>query len=408
MSQHWLIVEDALKNRKGHWLEYVLTFREGLAALGHEVTVLAERSAEKHIAELDGVQCVLPTSIWERMGDGAGRMSRYARVPSHGWKTYRTLSHWFSTNASPDIVFVPTVLVHHLLGWWRLYQSTLRKTDSRLLLFFPNTPLTLDVQTGLGVLGSDPTARLFDWLIKQFAEGVDSGKVILGVETNAMREAMTNATGVPFTYLPHPVRGSSELADRSTSDAPLHFGCYGAARHEKGSDLLQNAIRSHLERHPESESKFSIQWLEDFCDEQGKRITIDEGLALDPRVSYIREYFREGGYEDQLLSTDVMLLPYREPYRYRVSRVVIESIVQGMPVVATRQTTLWEQAEEFGVGLPCELNDSNSLAQAIQQIEINPGQFLNLAKDRASLAQRHFSVENFASMVEKKMKIPSV
>jgi hypothetical protein len=36
----WLIVEDALRDRKGHWLEYVSTFVRGLTALGDEVVVL--------------------------------------------------------------------------------------------------------------------------------------------------------------------------------------------------------------------------------------------------------------------------------------------------------------------------------------------------------------------------------
>jgi hypothetical protein len=30
----WLIVEDALRDRKGHWLEYVSTFVRELRALG--------------------------------------------------------------------------------------------------------------------------------------------------------------------------------------------------------------------------------------------------------------------------------------------------------------------------------------------------------------------------------------
>jgi hypothetical protein len=36
----WLIVEDALRDRKGHWLEYVSTFVRGLKELGDEVVVL--------------------------------------------------------------------------------------------------------------------------------------------------------------------------------------------------------------------------------------------------------------------------------------------------------------------------------------------------------------------------------
>jgi hypothetical protein len=39
----WLIVEDALRDRKGHWLEYVSTFVRGLTALGDEVAILTRQ-----------------------------------------------------------------------------------------------------------------------------------------------------------------------------------------------------------------------------------------------------------------------------------------------------------------------------------------------------------------------------
>ena len=66
----WLIVEDALRDRRGHWLEYVSIFVRGLTALGDEVTVLCDRKAEGFIIELLGASPVLPESIWHRMGLG--------------------------------------------------------------------------------------------------------------------------------------------------------------------------------------------------------------------------------------------------------------------------------------------------------------------------------------------------
>ena len=47
----WLIVEDALPDRKGHWFEYVETFARELRALGDQVTVLADRAAEPFLVE---------------------------------------------------------------------------------------------------------------------------------------------------------------------------------------------------------------------------------------------------------------------------------------------------------------------------------------------------------------------
>jgi hypothetical protein len=46
LKMRWLIVEDALRDRKGHWFEYVETFARELRALGDQVTVLADRAAE--------------------------------------------------------------------------------------------------------------------------------------------------------------------------------------------------------------------------------------------------------------------------------------------------------------------------------------------------------------------------
>ena len=78
---NWLIVEDALRDRKGHWLEYVSTFVRGLTALGDEVVVLCDRKAQGFVMEQTGALPVLPESIWHRMGDGAGALNRYLRVP---------------------------------------------------------------------------------------------------------------------------------------------------------------------------------------------------------------------------------------------------------------------------------------------------------------------------------------
>ena len=47
----WLIVEDALLNRRGHWFEYVGTFGRELRSLGDSVTILADRSAEAFVTE---------------------------------------------------------------------------------------------------------------------------------------------------------------------------------------------------------------------------------------------------------------------------------------------------------------------------------------------------------------------
>ena len=231
----WLIVEDALRDRKGHWLEYVSTFVRELRALGDEVVVLCDRKAQGFVIEQTGARPVLPESIWRRMGDGAGALKRYLRVPGHAVATFVAMRKVFreqfsaspatshslrvtvleaqaldagrstlDSGEAPDWIFVPTVLVHHLLGWWMLLKTGSVPKESRVLLFFPNLPIRLDDE-GLPLWTGGPTTKLMAWLFAQLRGEVENGKVVLGVETHAMRRTLEGLIRIPVVYLPHPV-----------------------------------------------------------------------------------------------------------------------------------------------------------------------------------------------------------
>ena len=437
----WWIIEDALRDRKGHWSEYLQTFRRGLEAEGDEVRIFADRECEPALAETLGAEPVLPKSIWARMSDGASKWRRLLRIPAHGFATYSAVSKLLAGSsalhapssslpagrAMPDLIFVPTVLLHHLAGWVPLIKWKLRGFPGRILLFFPNAPVYLD-NDGNARIPSDPTAKLFLLCIWALRNEVAGGRVVLGAETEPMAKALTEATGVSFTYLPHPVELSpkSSLATRdsvgrlgdpspqtpvsvdrqgdlstasppvpATSADPIVFGCYGAARHEKGSDVLQRAIALVLAKRPDMPARFVFQWMEDFADENGCVVRLDPEVAAHPKVQVIRKHFSEGGYERQLAATDVMLLPYRSPYRLRVSRVVIEGMILGIPLVVTRGTTLWDQASRYGCAKACDEDSSESVAEAILALLDEYEEASRRAKDCRIEALRHFSVAEF-------------
>jgi glycosyltransferase involved in cell wall biosynthesis len=554
----WLIVEDALKDRKGHWLEYVSTFVRELRALGDEVIVLCDQKAQGFVMEQTVARPVLPESIWHRMGDGAGALKRYLRVPAHAVATFfairkffkefnhrghrehrvrvdtqgeaqgnaqrtcagaafsnpstselardsentslirsvdspsflpATIYHLHATSSPPDWIFVPTVLVHHLLGWWLLLKTGSVPRESRVLLFFPNLPIRLDESCKAHWTGG-PTTRLMAWLFGHLRREVESGRVVLGVETHAMRRALESLIGMKVVYFPHPVefhtetrrhRGeenlttedtestedyfvnkqrcawtsqasaefsnlsTSQLAhdcentslnrstigsasaldsrrlilDSKTSAKPIVFGCFGAARWEKGSDIFQEAIKlilsnevASLEDEPQlvtrapllvtaagSPLRFAIQWVEDFQDAEGNWVCLDPCLKDHPQVEVIGRYFQGDEYERWLAQTDVMVLPYRKPYELRVSRVVIEAMLKGMPVIATQGTTLFEQAEEHGVVIGCEEGGAESLARAILELAEDFAAMRDEAKQKAKKAAESFSVSHFRELL---------
>lgn len=464
---NWLIVEDALKDRRGHWIEYASTFVRDLQALGDEVVVLCDSRAQGFVMEQTGAMPVLPESIWHRMGDGAGAMKRYLRVPGHAIATFFAIRKFFknfnhrghgehgvgvdkkhkladspvslnptsrclqAASSPPDWIFVPTVLAHHLLGWWLLLKLKSVPHKSRVLLFFPNLPIRLDEERQAHWMGG-PTTKLMAWLFVSLRKEVKSGRVVLGVETHAMRRALERLIGMPVVYLPHPVsakpsqeesRGAglvssdkqqAVVADRpflAASASTIVFGCYGAARWEKGSDIFLKAIRLLLERGNENVQgfRFAIQWVEDFQDNQGNTVSFDPWLQEHPQVEVIGRYFEGSEYERRLKQTDVMVLPYRKPYQLRVSRVVIEAMLNGLPVIATRGTTLYEQAEEHGIVFGCDDGNAESLAGAMlaisQSFQITRAE----AEKKATPAAESFSVGYFKELLAKNgQKLPTL
>jgi glycosyltransferase involved in cell wall biosynthesis len=387
----WLIVEDALRDRKGHWFEYLGTFARELRAVGDDVTILADRSAEPFLLQQLPVKPVLPASIWHRMGDDAGALRRYLRVPVHAWQTYRAIKKYLRENKPFDVIFVPTVLVHHLLGWTWLIKRVLKAAPGKVVLFFPNTPIVLDEQTNEPAWLPAPTAKLFCRLIQSLREEVKHGRVLLGAETQPMRAALMRLTGVPFTYFPHPVAPLPEVAGEKNlrNDREIIMGSYGSARHEKGSDVLVAAVEEYCRRHPATRARFVLQSVDG--DQK-----LWARLAGHPKVRLIPNYFPDGEYIRQLGATDVLLLPYRRSsYALRVSRVVIEAMVQGLPVVTTRQTTLEDQAKQFGAAMVCVDGEAETLIQAIHEMEQKFSTMQALAARQKPAAREHFSVAEF-------------
>ncbi len=242
-----------------------------------------------------------------------------------------------------------------------------------------------------------------------------------------MQRALESLIQMPVIYLPHPVEAgqpprtdieglradfedlnidplnnppSAVSYQPSATAKPIVFGCYGAARWEKGSDLLQAAIGKVLETNPDIPAKFCFQWLGDFTNESGEVVRLEPWLKKHPKVQVIMEHFKEGEYALQLAKTHVMILPYRSPYRLRVSRVVIEAMIHGMPVITTKGTTLFEQVEEHGVAVVCEDGNSETLVKSIINLTKTFHAIREIAERGSPEAAKNFSVAFFREITK--------
>jgi len=90
-----------------------------------------------------------------------------------------------------------------------------------------------------------------------------------------------------------------------------------------------------------------------------------------------------------------MVLPYRNAYRLRVSRVVIEAMTMGKPVIVTAGTTLQDQAQSQRVAEVCQQECPESLASAIKTMLGRYQPAAQVAAERAEQVRSEFSVRAF-------------
>ncbi|WP_322774833.1 glycosyltransferase [Synechococcus sp. CBW1107] len=217
-----------------------------------------------------------------------------------------------------------------------------------------------------------------------------------------MRDALTRASGVLFTYLPQPVQPTIPVRSDASplTCEPLLFACYGPARHEKGSDLLQQAIKRYLAKAPASNVEFTIHWPNSFLDTWGRSVKPDLQLESDRRVTFIRRYLAPGEYADWLARTDVLLLPYRcSSYGLRGSRVALEAMVNGIPLIVTEQTAPGRQAVQYGAAVLCIDENVEDICRAISTAVDNLVGLRRLAAERMKVVREHFSARKFRSLL---------
>jgi len=393
----WLIVEDALQDSRGHWFEYARVFHNELIRLGDGVEILVSKKAESRIIQKLNARAILPDSIWHKL-DQQTLLARIISVPLHSFRTWLALSKVLKKDCNYDIIFIPTVSVHHLLAWFVLILTILRKNPARILLYFVSIPMIVD-EDGNAQWVKSPNTFILRLLLALLRPYVKSGKIILGVETAFQQQALSSAAKIMVRYIPQPVESPS-FESSPKAGAELLFACYGPARCEKGSDILQSAIGIYFKLNPDSRLKFAIQWIDDFRSETGQIATKSQDLQNDPRVEYIGHYFGDREYDQWLDRTAVMLLPYRlASYKLRGSRVAIEAMTRGIPIVTTFGTALAEQSKKYGAAVLFENNDVEDLVNAIRQADENFKELKIVAQQRKQFAQTHFSVANFREIL---------
>lgn len=393
-----LITEEALQGGAGHWPSYIGDIAAGLRSLGDEVDVAVHRDAtEKVLARVGGIPWFSRNCWVDTKSQGALGGIR------HNLVFCKELASWLKQHDPYDWVCAFTMRLQHMLAFSFLARSPFIHKKTRFFLLFVQG---FGRYNGYGSPTEFPNtlstklARFCFWLM---TGSVRSGRVVLAAETKGMQDELQRFTGLPVQLAPHPVefqlsREPSTIVPR-LSTQPLTITCPGFARHEKGTDLFQEAIRILLARPDADRFRFILQWPEPFAMPDGTMLGPDPALLSDPRVEFLNQNLSSAEYGSLMGRTDLIVLPYRRSsYHHRVSRVAIEAAGHGIPIIYTGGTWSEEVAELAGSGMPISGDSANEVAEAIFHASKKFSELKKSAKEGASRVIQYQSVQTLRGM----------
>lgn len=392
----WLIVEDGLRSRQGHWLEFVQTFKEGLIELADHVEIVVPEDCDRDIVAELMVEPILPRSIWTRRRRSLNTLNMLSMFKWVG-ESFNVLAGRLPQTPAETIIFVPTVGIPHLILWRLLLLFRRVPRRVRVLLYFMSTPVKLTASGKAAPWGV--SGNFFFLILRSMAAFSRSGSsLLLATETLSLSNALSDLSGARFMTLPQPVRTMVERLEIPPSGS-IVIGSYGPARYEKGSDLMISAIQEFLSHTTRRDITFAVQWTDDFLTEDGATATIGCILKDDPRFVQIDHLFAPGEYAEWLHRTSLMLLPYRDDYVLRGSRVVLEAIVHGIPVLVSKGTTLEEHMNSFGSGVAIGIQNPGDICAALETAISQLDELADVAAAKKDIACKYFSVAQFRHLL---------
>lgn len=399
----FLIAEEALVDRRGHWFEYLTTISKQFRASGDEVKIAANQNATEEILNELDADAVFPQSAWQKDGKAKSSFGRLRQLWKHNGNLFKAADKYINDHGGFDVLFVPTILIDHVLGWRRFAKKHAGKSVKKIVLFFVNGQGTYQGPDKPIRFRKTPNKFLFKFALSSLKSEVEKGSVLLGCETREMAKEYESFCGLPFNYLPHAVNETPLENDwESSPAAATTFAHLGFSRYEKGSDLLQEAIKRYLKNHPDNNVRFLLQWVTDFTIEDGSLCRKDPALLSSSKVEFIDRALNSEEYKALLSKTDVMVLPYRlSSYYARVSRVAIEAAINSIPMIYTKKS--WNESlvlDGHGAGEGFDSESTDSLYQAIENAFKNLDRLKADARARRISALEHYSAATFESYLK--------
>ena len=397
-----LIVEEALRAGNGHWPRYIADLATRFRQEGDTVDILGHRDANEKV--LSVVEKVTPWLSRDCRVDP--RSIGFVGGLRHNWSHYRDLSRWLNSNADYDWILSLSSRPKHLLAYV-LFAHRLRRHKTKFLLLFVLAPAKRDATGKIAWSLSNVFAKS---CFKLLGLPASRGQVVIAAETENMRAEIQDFCELPTTLFPHPVelaiakdlQSPTLIREDRQANKTIRIVAPGVARYEKGSDLLQAAIKRWLASHNREETavNFILQWPESFALPNGEICEPDPQLLADTRVEFCSGLLTGDSYVDFLRQADLIVLPYRAAaYHARVSRVAIEAARLGKPIIYTEQTWIREVANRVGTGVAFTTESAEAIAEAISIALQRIDELKHLAEQGSKHVRDFYTTSKFRGLL---------
>jgi len=398
-----LIVEEALRNREGHWFEYNRATKAAVQEADTvQVDMLGHQAMEPDVAEELGATPHFRYTVWDQIYNQPQAFLRYWGIIQHNYRLHHDLTAYLKSADPYHTVFAPTVVLHHLAGYHKIAQQFAGSRFGQLVLLIRNN---------IALYGSDGertfrrTSVFWRWAIQRFAPYLADGRVRFVTDSERLADEYEELTGIRFEVLPHPslvgLSGSSdpEASVPNQSSSPVQVFLPGPARQEKGVVRLLEAAKLLENETLQRPIEITLQWRESFDLPDGTSIGPDDVASFESgqvRFKVIRQPLSSEEYLSELSNADLIILPYlREVYYARISGVAVEAMMLGIPLLFTTNTWIATACADFQLGVPME-NDAAGVATALRNTLDRLDEVSNHAQENRNAVSQFFSPQAFS------------
>lgn len=393
-----LICEEALIDQGGHFQSWIKAIRQMHLEAGATVYVAGNKRVIPQVRDELEVLPVYTINSWDQAElSSLPSWRRHLRVFAQNWRIFWQTRRALRSIGPVDMLLFTAVRVHQLIGLRVLCAWGLDRYFGGLTCFLLTSQA--EYSADYTICRFPRRTALMAWALKSFGRLVRSGKVILAGDSHITCGEYETLGGVPMTLFPSPADGLRYDGPRSAEGAPV-FTMLGVSTWDKGVDVFQEAILRFLERNPDTDVRFVLQWRVPCEAPDGTTTLISDRLRSDSRVTLLEHRLSNEEYARFFREADFVVLPYRKcTYFNRLSGVAVEAAVSGKPMIVTTGTWLQWAIEEFGSGMSIPEGSSEALSEAMETCSANLEGMLKAARERSEIALGYNSASRYLKLL---------